>query len=152
MIKSDSENENSKLSDIKRFKTKKPNNLQEKDNLIFNLKKKSNELLSSILYINEEYKTNLNKFIYLLLNQKNSIYQRFILIQNKFLDFLNRETDKKKIIHKYLIKYNRFYDLNKDLLSDEEAQKEFMSDIEFVNINLWEMINMKKKRIYRRIK
>jgi len=145
LIKSDSDNENSKLSDIKRFKTKKANNLQEKDNLIFNLKKNSNELLSSILYINEEYKTNLNKFIYLLFNQKNDIYQRFILIQKKFLDYLNRETDKKKIIHKYLIKYNRFYDLNKDLLSNEEVQKEFMSDIEFVNINLWEMINMKKK-------
>ena len=145
LIKSDSENESSKLSEIKRIKTKKANNLQEKDNLIFNLKKNANELLSSILYINEEYKTNLNKFIYLLFNQKNSIYQRFILIQKKFLDYLNRETSKKKIIHKYLIKYNRFYDINKDLLSNEEVQKEFMSDIEFVNINLWEMINMKKR-------
>ena len=145
LIRSCAENENSKISEIKRIKTKKTNNMQDKDKLIYNLKSKSDELLSSILYLNEEYKTNLNKFIYLLFNQKNDIIQRFNLIQKKYREFLNRETEKKKLIHKYTLKYNHFFDLKKDALSYEDVQKEFMSDIEFVNINLWEIINLKKK-------
>ena len=140
LTKNNAENENLKQN----LKSKKTNIIQEKDKIIYNLKNNSNELLSSILYINEEYKMNLNKFIYLLFNQKNDIYQRFNLIQKKYRDFLNRETEKKKIIHKYVVKYNHFFDLNKDLLYNEDVQKEFMSDIEYININLWQIISLKK--------
>ena len=103
------------------------------------------KLLTSIINLNENYKTNLEHFIYFLINQRNDILKRFNLIQKKFRDYLNRVTNKKNIIHKYVIKYNNFFDTNKDLLTIENVKKEFMSDIEFININLWQIINLKKK-------
>ena len=102
-------------------------------------------MLSSILSLNENYKTNLEHFIYLLINQRNDILNRFNLIQKKFRDYLNRETNKKSVIHKYVLKYNNFFDTNKDLLTNESVEKEFMTDIEFININLWQIINLKKR-------
>ena len=131
--------------ELKRVKTKKTLFLQEKDKIIYNLKTRSQELLNSIYSLEEKYNTDLQKFIYLLLTQRDDIFKRFNLIQKKFRDYLNRETAKKSIIHKYVVKYNTFYDLNKDLLSNENVKREFMSDIEFININLWQIINLKKK-------
>ena len=144
-IKYNPDNENSRLVDLKRVKTKKTLFLQEKDKIIYNLKTRSQELLNSIYALEEKYNTDLQKFIYLLLTQRDDIFKRFNLIQKKFRDYLNRETAKKSIIHKYVVKYNTFFDLNKDLLSNENVKREFMSDIEFININLWQIINLKKK-------
>ena len=145
LVRNVAENENSRLVEIKRVKTKKTILLPEKDKIIYNLKYKSEELLNSIYSFNEKYTKDLTKFIYLLLSQRNNIFQRFNLIQKKFRDYLNRETSKKEIIHKYVNKYNNFFDLNKDLLKNESVKKEFMSDIEFININLWQIINLKKR-------
>ena len=144
LVRDNGDNDGMRVSDLKRGKTKKTINLQEKDKIIYNLKKNSEELLNSIYSLNENYTTNLTKFIYLLQTQRNDILIRFNLIQKKFRDYLNRETAKKDIIHKYVRKYNSFFELNRDLLSNENVQREFMSDIEFININLWQIINLKK--------
>ena len=145
LVKYNGEFDVNRISDIKRGKTKKTLFLQEKDKIIYNLKSKSQELINSIISLDENYNTDLKYFIYLLLHQRKEIFNRFNLIQKKFRDYLNRETIKKKVIHKYVVKYNDFYDSNKDLLSNQNVQKEFMSDIEFININLWQIINLKKK-------
>ena len=141
----EADKEIARLSELKRVKTKKTLHIQEKDKIIYSLKSKTQELLSSILSLNENYKTNLEHFIYLLINQRNDILNRFNLIQKKFRDYLNRETNKKSVIHKYVLKYNNFFDTNKDLLTNESVEKEFMTDIEFININLWQIINLKKR-------
>ena len=139
------DNEIARLSELKRVKTKKTLHIQEKDKVIYTLKNKTQELLTSILSLKENYKTNLEHFIYFIINQRNDILKRFNLIQKKFRDYLNRETNKKSVIHKYVLKYNNFFDTNKDLLTNESVKKEFMSDIEFININLWQIINLKKR-------
>ena len=77
LVRNVAENENSRLVEIKRVKTKKTILLPEKDKIIYNLKYKSEELLNSIYSFNEKYTKDLTKFIYLLLSQRNTIFQRF---------------------------------------------------------------------------
>ena len=137
------ENGENRKVDIKRVKTKKITE-EDKDKIIFNLKTNSTELISLILSLTETYNINIKKFIYLITQQRNDIYKRFNLIQKKFRDYLNRQTPKKNIIHEYVIKYNKLIEINPDLLRHENVKNEFLNDIEYININLWQIINVKK--------
>ena len=80
-VRYNAENENPRLVDLKRVKTKKTYFLQEKDKIIYNLKAKSQELFNSIYSLEDKYNTDLQKFIYLLLTQRDEILKRFNLIQ-----------------------------------------------------------------------
>ena len=132
-------------SEARKSRTKKQTALViEKDKIILNIKVKSENIINELLSLDTEYNNNLKVFIYLLNKQRFEIYNRLNLIQKKFRDFLNRGTNKKKLLHTYISKYNNFYKNNPNLLENENVKKEFMADIEDINISLWKILNHKK--------
>ena len=109
------------------------------------LNKNSEYVIKELNNFNSKYYKYLGNFICLLNSQKNSIYQRLNLIQKKFRDFLNHETNKKKVIHIYVKKYNEFFRDKQHFFNSNKAIEEFSEDIEQVNNNLWILINEKEK-------
>jgi hypothetical protein len=57
---------------------------------------------------------------------------------------LNRQTEKKKFIHTYVAKYNKFFKTNPNLFLNENVTRDFSNDIEDINISLWAILNNKK--------
>ena len=109
------------------------------------INKNSEHIIKELSSYNQKYNKYLSKFIYLINLQKNTIYKRLNLIQKKFRDFLNQETNKKKVLHIYIKKYNEFFRDKQIFFESEKAKEEFSADIEEVNNNLWILINEKEK-------
>ena len=102
-------------------------------------------VIKELINFNQKYKKYLGKFIYSINTQKNAIYKRLNLVQKKFRDFLNYETEKKKVIHIYVKKYNGFFKDRQIFFESPKAIEEFSEDIEEVNNNLWILVNEKEK-------
>ena len=109
------------------------------------LNKNSEYIIKDLINFNQNYYKYLGRFIYLINIQKNKIYQRLNLYQKKFRDFLNRQSNKKKVIHLYVMKYNEFFRDKPNFFLSKKAIEEFSKDIEEVNNNLWILINEKEK-------
>ena len=107
--------------------------------------KNSEYVINQLIEFNQKYLKYLGKFMYFLKFQKNSIYKRLNLIQKKFRDFLNLGTNKKKVLHIYITKYNEFFRGKINFFQSKKATEEFSEDIEEVNNNLWILINEKEK-------
>ena len=58
--------------------------------------KNAKYIIKELINFNQKYKKYLGKFIYAINTQKNAIYKRLNLVQKKFRDFLNYETEKRK--------------------------------------------------------
>ena len=141
----DNEEPSGTRNEIRKTKTKKQTSLLiERDRILLNVKIKSENIIKEIISLDLYYNDNLKIFIYLLNKQRFDIYNRLNLIQKKFRDFLNRETPKKKFIHTYVSKYNKFFNSNPDLFLNDNVKNEFLSDIEDINISLWTILNNKK--------
>ena len=138
------EGDNTNINGARKVVSKKKSSLIEKDKLIFTIKMKSEIIIDEILPLNINYNDNLKIFMHLFNKQKFDIHKRLNLIQKKFRDYLNRITNKKEHIHSYITKYNKFLSTNKDLFEDEKVKNEFISDIEGIKNNLWNIINNKK--------
>ena len=109
------------------------------------LNKNSEYIIKELSSFNQKYNKYLGIFIYSINIQKNSIYKRLNLVQKKFRDFLNIETNKKKVLHIYATKYNEFFRDKPNFFDSAKATEEFSADIEEVNNNLWILINEKEK-------
>ena len=107
--------------------------------------KNADHVIKQLVNFNEKYKKSLGKFIYLINNQKHGIHKRLNLIQRKFRDFLNHKTNKKKVIHIYVSKYNEFFKEKPSFFLSKKANEEFSKDIEEINNNIWLLINEKEK-------
>ena len=107
--------------------------------------KNSNFIIKKLINYNNIYYKSLGKFIYLLNIQKNAIHKRLNLIQRKFRDFLNYKSNKKKVLHIYVSKYNEFFKEKQSFFQSQKAIEEFTKDIEEVNNNLWILINEKER-------
>ena len=133
---------------IKEIKTKYKNKSpikQIKDSKLLNYDlNKTNFMIKELTLINSKYKTYLAKFIHFTLQQKKDIYSRFKLIQTKFRNYLNKKTNKRKIISNFVNKYNHIYKLDPNLLSNEKVINEVLSDIEIVRTEIWKIINKKQ--------
>ena len=105
---------------------------------------KINNLIIDLGSINIKYNKYLGKFIHLFLKQKNDIYSRLNLVQTKFRNYINKKSDKKKIITNYVRKYNHTYYINPDLLSNEKVIKELISDIEDLRTEVLNIVNKKQ--------
>ena len=132
-------------SDGRKTRTKRQTAFMiENDRILLNIKLKSENIIKEILSLDAYYNENLKVFIYLLNKQRFDIYDRLNLIQRKFRDFLNRETEKKKFIHTYVAKYNKFFKTNPNLFANENVINDFSNDIEDINISLWTVLGDKK--------
>ena len=141
----ESEDPSGNRFEVRKSKTKKQTALMiENDRIMLNIKVKSENIIKEILSLDIYYNDNLKIFVYLLNKQRFDIHNRLNLIQRKFRDFLNRETDKKKFIHTYASKYNNFFNNNPDLFNNENVKNDFINDIEDINISLWTILNNKK--------
>jgi len=107
--------------------------------------KNADHVIKQLVHFNEKYKKSLGKFIYLINIQKHGIHKRLNLIQRKFRDFLNHKTNKKKVIHIYVSKYNEFFKEKPSFFLSKKANEEFSKDIEEINNNIWLLINEKEK-------
>jgi len=103
------------------------------------------KVLNIISEFNIQYNNNLGKFIFLINIQRNKIYQKLNSYQTIFRDFLNYKTNKKKLIHVFINKYNEFFEKNNFFESDK-AINEFNTDIEEISNDLWLLINEKEKK------
>ena len=122
--------------------TKKP----EKDFKIIDYEPiKINNLFNDLNSINIKYNKYLGKFIHFTLQQKKGIYSRLNLAQTKFRNYINRGSNKKKIISNYVKKYNHLYSINPDLLDNEKVINELNSDIEDLHTEIIDIINKKQK-------
>ena len=116
------------------------------ENRITSLVNKNSEyVIKELINFNHKYYKYIGKFIYLITNQKNSIFKRLNLIQKKFRDFLNQETNKKKVIKVYVKKYNEFFRDKQHFFQSSKVIEEFSEDIKQVNNNLWILTNEKEK-------
>ena len=131
----------------KTMKTQNVNSsgLMGESRIISLVNKNSNYVIKQLIDFNQKYHRHIGKFMYLINFQKNSIYKRLNLIQKKFRDFLNFGTNKKKVLHIYISKYNEFFRDKQYFFQSKKAIEEFSEDIEEVNNNLWILINEKEK-------
>ena len=65
-----------------------------------------NMIICEIDELNNEYKRTLKNFIHFTSRQENHIIKHLSEHQNLFIQFLNRNTNKKKIAQVYINKYN----------------------------------------------
>ena len=133
------------INEIKtKYKSKSPKK-QNKDLKIIDYdSNKINLMINELTSINNKYNKYLAKFIHLNIEQKKNIYTRLNLIQTKFRNYLNRKSNKKKIISNYIKKYNRLFSIDPNLLSHEKVITELNSDIEDLRTEIWKIINVKQ--------
>ena len=66
-------------------------------------------------------------------------------IQEKFISYLNRETEKNEIIPMYIDKYNNLFKINSKLTKNPKVYEELKEDIANVNNSIWVKVQTKKK-------
>ena len=133
------------INEIKtKYKTKSPKKQNKDIKLIDYDTNKTNIMINQLTLIDIKYNKYLAKFIHLTLEQKKNIYTRFNLMQTKFRNFLNKKSNKKKIISNYIKKYNHIYRIDPNLLSNERVINELLSDIEDLRVEIWKIINNKQ--------
>ena len=114
--------------------------------LIDNEQYKMDIIKKDFCLINKNYYENIGIFIHLIKEQKNAIYERLNLIQNKFRDYINKKRPNKKlIISNYIKRYNNLYKVNPEYLYNEKVISRLNSDIEEVRTEIWNIINKKRE-------
>ena len=101
-------------------------------------------VLSDLQLFNIKYDKHIGKFIHFLRKQKKGIYDRLNLIQKKYRDFLNLQTDKREVIHIFCDKYNNFFKEFPEAFHSPMAIQDFSADIDELNTALWVLINIKE--------
>ena len=100
--------------------------------------------LSDLQTFNIKYEKYVSKFIHFITRQKKVVFERLNLIQKKYRDFLNQQTDKREVIHIFCEKYNSFFTEFPDAFDSEMAINDFKEDIDELNNALWILINIKE--------
>jgi hypothetical protein len=90
-------------------------------------------------YLNE------NKSIFKFFKkQKEEIVSNFTSLQNKFMEFLKRPSNKLEEAMIYASKYNKFTEEYPELLEDAEVKQEFLQDVVDLSDKIWEIIDTRK--------
>ena len=145
--------ENEKKEDENLSSSKKEENKSD----ITNIEKKANikEIKSEINNFSEEisnefekyasnYQNTLLNFIHFISRQKDHIILYLTKIQNDFVLYLNRKTDKTNIAEIYINKYNSIINNHKNLLNNPKVYNDLLEDIENVGKSIWLNIQNKK--------
>ena len=90
------------------------------------------------------YENSLNNFIHFILRQREHIISYLTGIQNEYIMYLNRKTDKNILAEIYINKYNLIMNNHPNLLNNPKVYNELMNDIEDVGKSIWLNIQNKK--------
>ena len=102
------------------------------------------EILTDIdsFYLN--YKSNLRNFIHFIYRQKDHIINYLTIIQNDFITYLNRKTEKTEIAQVYIEKYNNLLENHPEIKNNPIVYNELTEDIKDVTKSIWVNIQNKK--------
>ena len=131
------------INEIKTVNKYKSTTNKEKNQLRYILDN-FDSFLSDLQSFNIKYEKHVSKFIHFITKQKKIVFERLNLIQKKYRDFLNQQTDKRDVIHIFCEKYNNFFTEFPDAFNSEMAIKDFTSDLDELNNALWILINVKE--------
>ena len=90
------------------------------------------------------YQNKLVNFMHFILRQKEHIIYYLSKIQNDFVSYLNRKTEKTDIAKIYIDKYNSIIDNHPDLLNNPKVYNVLKEDIDDVGKSIWLKIQDKK--------
>ena len=103
------------------------------------------EIISNLDSFYPHYKLTIESLIYLISSQRKQLILYLNKIQDDFIKYLNRSTEKNDIIPLYIEKYNNMMKINSKLTKNKKIHDELMQDILRVNNSIWVKVQMKKK-------
>ena len=124
-------------------------------NLNLNIKEMKKNLNPKTYYFSEDicnqferlgisYKKGIINFLHFISRQKEHVISYLDQIQDNFVLYLNRKTDKVSLCQMYIDKYNSMLINNPNLLENETIYNDLSSDIEDVGKSIWIKIQAKK--------
>ena len=102
------------------------------------------ELISDLDTFNLYYKSNIRNFIHFIIRQKDHIINYLSSIQNIFVNYLNRKTEKTDIAEIYINKYNSLLENYPEFKNNPTVYNELSENIKDVNKSIWVNIQNKK--------
>ena len=104
----------------------------------------SNNIIENWIEFKEKYSLNIKEFIFNFNQLKNDIISKMSNIQDKFIDFLNSPSQKKKMIDMFLKKYDIFIENYYSIKNHSLVKEEIEKDIIELTENLWKLIQSRK--------
>ena len=135
------ENENLSKKDNENNKKRGSINIKEIKTSIYNF---SEEISNQFEEFASNYGKTLINFIHFILRQKEHITLYLTQIQNDFITYLNRKTDKTNIAEIYVNKYNSLINDHPNLLNNPKVFNDLKEDIDDVGKSIWLNIQNKK--------
>ena len=121
------------------------------NNFSFNLKEITAGMYNFVEEISNQFETYANgyqnklvNFLHFIFRQKEHIIYYLSKIQNDFVSYLNRKTEKTDIAKIYIDKYNSIINNHPDLLNNPKIFNELKEDIDDVGKSIWLKIQDKK--------
>ena len=102
------------------------------------------EMISDLDYFYPNYKLTIKTLIYFMSKQRKEIILYLNNIQNEFIEYLNRKSEKNDIIEMYIQKYNNLFKMHPELKNNKGANEDLMNDIANVNNSIWVKVQTKK--------
>ena len=133
-------NEENKIKDLNIKEMKK--NLNSSINQ--NTYKFSEDICNQFEHFGINYKRGLINFIHFISRQKEHVKTYLAEIQDKFVLYLNRKTDKVNLCQMYIDKYNSMLNNFPNLLENQTIYNDLSGDIEDVSKSIWIKIQSKK--------
>ena len=131
-----------KVNEIRGEQTLKKMNKEK--NIFKNVIDNFDLVLPDLKLFNTKYNRHIGKFIHLLKRQKKNIYTRLNLIQKKYRDFLNQQSDKRDVIKIFCDHYNSFFNEYPKYFNSSSAINDFSHRIDELNDALWILIDIKE--------
>ena len=137
------------VKDLNKSKEISGNKEDEKMNNITNVISKNTytiykEMISDLDAFYPSYKLSIKTLIYFMSKQRKDIIKYLNNIQNTFIEYLNRKTEKNDIIEMYIEKYNTIFKLHPELKKNKIVYEDLMNDIGNVNNSIWVRVQTKK--------
>ena len=102
------------------------------------------ETISNLDSFYPNYKLSIKSLIYFMSKQRKEIIIYLNNIQNIFIEYLNRKSEKNEIIEMYIQKYNNLFKMHPELKNNKIAKDDLMNDIANVNNSIWVKVQTKK--------
>ena len=133
-------------SSIDLLKTNNNSNINNNNNIGINnsLTNFSEEILNDFDAFCLYYKSILRNFIHFIFRQKEHIINYLTIIQNNFITYLNRKTEKTEIAKIYIQKYNNLLENHPEIKNSPMVYSELSEDIKDVTKSIWVNIQNKK--------
>ena len=133
------DNTNSEAASIELLKNiNNNNNINNHNNKIYE------ELLTNLDTFNLYYKSIIRNFIHFMGRQRDHVINYLTIIQNEFITYLNRKTEKTEIAEIYIQKYNSLLENHPEIKNNPTVYNELSEDIKDVTKSIWVNIQNKK--------